>query len=86
MIGNGHARMSEVVGTGCMAASVIGAFCAVEDDCTLAAACAMSVYGIAGEMAAVDARGPGSMKQNLFDSIMAVGRKEILECARVHAA
>lgn len=83
IIKNGHPRMGEVVGTGCMAASVIGAFTAVEKDKTLAAACAMAVYGIAGEIAAKDAKGPGSMKQNMFDAIMAVGRKEILKGAKI---
>ncbi|MBA3044652.1 MAG: hydroxyethylthiazole kinase [Euryarchaeota archaeon] len=85
MIGNGHPMMGEVVGTGCMAASVIGSFAAVEEDVTLAAACAMVVYGIAGEMAAVDAKGPGSMKQNLFDAIMAVGKEDILNGAKIDA-
>lgn len=86
LIRNGHPRMGEVVGTGCMAASVIAAFCAVERDLTVAAACAMSVYGIAGEMAAADARGPGSMKQNMFDSIMAVTADDVLKGARIDAA
>ncbi len=86
LIRNGHPRMGEVVGTGCMAASVIGAFAAVENDITIAAACAMSVYGIAGEMAAVEAKGPGSMKQNMFDTIMAVGREDVLRGARIDAA
>jgi hydroxyethylthiazole kinase len=80
---NGHPRMGEVVGTGCMAASVIASFAAVEEDRALAASCAMAVYGIAGEMAAKGAKGPGSMKQNLFDSIAAVGRKEIMKGAKV---
>ena len=35
---NGHAMMTHVVGTGCMATSVIGAFAAVEPDLALAAA------------------------------------------------
>jgi len=85
IIKNGHPRMGEVVGTGCMAASVIGAFAAVEKDITLAAACAMVVYDIAGEMAAKDAGGPGSMKQNMFDTIMSVGRKDILNGAKIDA-
>ena len=83
IVKNGHPKMGEVVGTGCMAASVIGAFAAVENDKTLAAACAMMVYGIAGEMAARTAKGPGSMLQNMFDTIMAIGRNDILEGARV---
>jgi hydroxyethylthiazole kinase-like sugar kinase family protein len=41
------------------------------------------VYDIAGEMAAMDAKGPGSMKQNLFDSIMSVGPEDVRKGARV---
>jgi len=85
IVKNGHPRMGEVVGTGCMAASVIGAFSAVEPDRTLAAAYAMTVYDIAGEIAASDAKGPGSMKQNLFDAIMSVGPDDIRKGAKIDA-
>jgi len=84
IVKNGHSKMGEVVGTGCMAASVIGAFTAVADDKTLAAACAMIVYGISGEIAAKSAKGPGSMKQNMFDAISTVNREDILKGARIH--
>jgi hydroxyethylthiazole kinase len=83
---NGHPRMGEVVGTGCMAASVIGAFCAVEKDSTLAAACALCAYDIAGEKAALDARGPGSMKVNLFDAAATLVPDDIYKGAKVDAA
>jgi len=83
---NGHPRMGEVVGTGCMAASVIAAFAAVETDVTLAATYAMAVYGLAGEFAAKDAKGPGSMKQNMFDCIMALGPEDVRKGARIDAA
>jgi hydroxyethylthiazole kinase len=86
IVKNGHPKMGEVVGTGCMAASVIGAFAAVEADMTLAAAYAMLVYDIAGEIAALGAKGPGSMKQNLFDAIMSVGPDHIRNGAKVDAA
>ncbi|MFH1721633.1 MAG: hydroxyethylthiazole kinase [Candidatus Altiarchaeota archaeon] len=67
LVGNGHKLMGEVVGTGCMAASVIGSFCAVEKDTSIAATAALACYGIAGELASHNARGPGSFKANLFD-------------------
>lgn len=86
LVRNGHARMGEVVGTGCMAASVIAAFCAVEKDAAVAAACAMAAYGISGEMAARDAKGPGSMKQNMFDCIMAMTPEDVEKGARIDAA
>lgn len=83
-VGNGHARMGEVVGTGCMAASVIGAFVAVDEDATIGAVSALAAYGIAGELAARDTRGPGSMKQNLFDTIMSLGPDDIVTAVRVN--
>ncbi len=66
---NGDAWMTRVVGTGCMAASVIGAFAAVEGDFSRAAACALACYGIAAELAAERANGPASFKAALFDSL-----------------
>ncbi len=66
---NGHSLMGEVVGTGCMAASVIGAFVSVENDHALAAARALSAYGIAGEIAAEKANGPGTFKMHFFDAV-----------------
>jgi hydroxyethylthiazole kinase len=68
-VGNGHAMMTNVVGTGCMATSVIGAFMAVEKDCAWAAAAALACYGIAAEIAAKTAAGPGSFKENLLDNV-----------------
>lgn len=82
---NGHPRMGEVVGTGCMAASVIAAFCAVEPDSAKAAAYAMCAYGLAGEVAARDARGPGSMKLNLFDALAGLDSEQIQAGAKVDA-
>ena len=40
LVKNGHPMMTRVVGTGCMAASVIGAFTAVEPNLSLAASAA----------------------------------------------
>ena len=58
LVQNGHPMMTRVVGTGCMATSVIGAFAAVERDLSLAAACALACYGIAAELAAEKAVRP----------------------------
>jgi hydroxyethylthiazole kinase len=68
-IHNGHELMTQVVGTGCMAASVIGAFAAVEPDYARAAACALACYEIAAELAAEKAAGPASFKTALFDCL-----------------
>jgi hydroxyethylthiazole kinase len=66
---NGHALMTSVVGTGCMAASVIGAFAAVEAEHGKAAACALACYGIAAEQAAKKSSGPATFKTALMDSL-----------------
>ncbi|MFA6470473.1 MAG: hydroxyethylthiazole kinase [Candidatus Latescibacterota bacterium] len=77
VISNGHAMMGSVVGTGCMAASVIGSFAAVENDSALASAAALVCYGIAGELAAVNSNGPGSFKSNFYDEVYNLDRTKI---------
>jgi len=69
LVKNGDAMMSRVVGTGCMAASVIGAFVAVEPDYRRAAAAGLACYEIAAELAVEKSLGPASFKQALFDCL-----------------
>jgi hydroxyethylthiazole kinase len=76
-IGNGHSMMTNVVGTGCMATSIIGAFSAVEANLALAAASALACYGIAAELAAQKASGPASFKENLFDFLYHLDRATV---------
>ncbi len=66
---NGSPMMGAIVGTGCMAASVIGAFAAVEKDYARASAAALACYGIAGSIAAEGAKGPGSFKAAFYDAV-----------------
>jgi hydroxyethylthiazole kinase len=66
---SGHPMMSKVVGTGCMAASLLGAFAGVAGSCFDAAVCAMNFYGIAGEKAASEAMTPMAYKAELIDWI-----------------
>jgi len=77
LVRNGHPMMTHVVGTGCMAASVIGAFAAVERDLSLAAACALACYGIAAEVAAEKSSGPASFKEQLFDCLYNLDRETV---------
>jgi hydroxyethylthiazole kinase len=77
LVGNGDEMLTRVVGTGCMAASVIGAFAAVEPDLALAAACGLACYEIAAELAVHNARGPASFKPLLFDCLYALERNSV---------
>ena len=83
IVKNGHEMMTRVVGTGCMATSVIGAFCAVEKDLACAAAAGLSVYGIAAELAAKEAKGPASFKERLFDNLYNLDEATIEKMQRI---
>ncbi|MGO8927518.1 MAG: hydroxyethylthiazole kinase [Limisphaerales bacterium] len=83
LVKNGHPMMTHVVGTGCMATSVIGAFAAVEPDRSLAAACALAIYGIAAEVAAEQASGPASFKERLFDCLYNLDRETVERRQRI---
>ena len=83
LVKNGHPMMTHLVGTGCMATSVIGAFAAVEPDLSLAAACALACYEIAAEVAAEKASGPASFKERLFDCLYTLDRETVDRMQRI---
>ncbi|MCX6684603.1 MAG: hydroxyethylthiazole kinase [Methanoregula sp.] len=83
LVENGHPMMGSISGTGCMAASVTGAFAAVTDDPVMASAAALAAFGIAGEKAAAGARGPYSFKTTLFDEMAALMPEDLASGARI---
>lgn len=83
-VDNGSAMMGRVVGTGCMATSVIGSFAAVETDYTLAAAAALACFGMAGELASRRTGGPGTFKVLFYDELASLDLEKIQQLARVH--
>ena len=69
-IANGHELLGTVSGTGCMSTAVTGSFAAAKPDAPLeAAAEALVAFGIAGEDAAREARGPGTFHAALYDAL-----------------
>lgn len=68
---NGDATMTSVTGMGCAASAIVGACLAVADDRLLGVAHALAITGIAGEMAARVARGPGSLQVAYLDALAA---------------
>jgi hydroxyethylthiazole kinase len=76
---NGHAMMPRVTGLGCTATALCGAFAAINQNFDKAAAHAMAVMGIAGEMAAQNAQGPGSLQVNFIDSLYQLSDTHIKE-------
>jgi len=77
VVKNGHPMMARIVGTGCMAASVIGTFAAVEADLGIAAAAGLVCFEVAAEVAVKEAAGPGTFKVKLFDCLYHLDKKTI---------
>ena len=69
VLGNGCAMMTRVTGMGCTATALIGAFLAIQPDPFRAAAHAMAVMGIAGQLARLQSGGPGSLRTHFLDTL-----------------
>ncbi|MGH3103333.1 MAG: hydroxyethylthiazole kinase [Gaiellaceae bacterium] len=72
-VANGHELLAAVSGTGCMSSAVTGCFLAAKPEAALeAAAEALVAFGVAGEDAAAEAKGPGSFHAGLYDALAAL--------------
>lgn len=83
-IHNGHPMMGLLTGTGCAATAVIGAFLAVDEDPVTASATALAYFGLAGEIGAKTAHGPGSFMTASLDALYNVNETVLKEGARIH--
>lgn len=84
-VANGHPLMTRVTGLGCTATALCGAFAAVNGDYAQAAAHAMAVMGIAGEMAADGASGPGSLQMRFLDILYGMKSADINKRIKIEA-
>jgi len=83
LVKNGDPMLMHVVGTGCMVASVIGAFAAVECDYAYAAVSGLVCFEIAAECAAKKCQGPAAFKEKMFDCIFRLDKKTINRMQKV---
>lgn len=63
---NGHEMMPHITGMGCSLSALTGAFAAIGEETGLAAT---AVFGVAGEIAAEQSKGPGSLQLNILDAL-----------------
>jgi hydroxyethylthiazole kinase len=77
IVENGHPLMARVTGLGCILTALIGAFAAVENDFLVATVGAIAFFGLAGEQAALQAKGPGTFKTTLLDILFALTPEEM---------
>jgi hydroxyethylthiazole kinase len=85
-VSNGHALLASVTGTGCMSTAITGCFLAGKDDPFEAAVEALVAFGVAGEDAAVGAKGPGSFHVQLYDALAALDPATLTARAKLETA
>ncbi len=82
---NGHVLMTRVTGLGCTASAICGAFAAVTQDPAAAAAEAMAVMGIAGEIASARSEGPGTLQIHFLDALYRLSGEDIERMLKIEA-
>ena len=83
-IANGHPLMAKVTAMGCAASALIAACLAVEPDAFRATAAALVMVGVAGEVAAAKAEGPGSFAVAIIDALHNLDGPKLIERAEVN--
>jgi hydroxyethylthiazole kinase len=82
-VSNGHPMMSKVTGMGCTASAITGALAAINGSPFKAAAHAMAIMGIAGEIAAERSTGPGSFQVSFLDALSSIKETDINERLKI---
>jgi hydroxyethylthiazole kinase len=75
-LNNGHAMMPHITGMGCSLSALTGAFAAVGEETGLAA---VAILGVAGEIAAAQSKGPGSLQLNILDALYQLDEKTLIQ-------
>jgi hydroxyethylthiazole kinase len=82
-VANGVPMMAKVTGMGCTASAITAAFAATRSSCFDAAVNAMVTMGVAGEIAARSAAGPGSFQMHFLDALYRLDEAVIDALARI---
>ncbi len=80
---NGHPLMAKVTAIGCAASALVAACLAIEPDAWRATASAMVMMGVAGELAAAKAEGPGSFAVAIIDALHNLDGPTLIKHAKV---
>ncbi len=76
---NGVPLMTKVTGLGCGLSSVTGAFVAIGPDRLFAAAAAVAVYGLCGELALTRAQAPASFATAFIDTLYTITSQQVTD-------
>ncbi len=80
---NGHPLMTHVTAMGCAGTALVAAFVALHGSAIEAAAAALLVTGVAGEIAAHEANGPGTFQPVFLDALFHLDLPTLVTCGRV---
>lgn len=83
LVENGHPLMTKVTGLGCSASAIVGAFAGISENKTESTVAAMSLLGIAGELAEKISNGPGSLQMNILDKLYNISEQEFFDNVKV---
>jgi hydroxyethylthiazole kinase len=83
-IGNGDPLMGQVTAMGCAGSALVCAALAVEPDAFSATIAALTAFGVAGEVAARDANGPGSFAVAIIDALHGLDAATLRTHLKVH--
>ncbi|MBL4646285.1 MAG: hydroxyethylthiazole kinase, partial [Rhizobiales bacterium] len=83
IIENGHHIMANTTAMGCSLGAVMAASISLSEDNLQGAVAALLIFGVAGEIAAKHASGPGSFVPAFLDALYRLDTKDLTTLARV---
>ncbi|XP_072974459.1 hydroxyethylthiazole kinase [Typha angustifolia] len=81
---NGVPMMQRITATGCAVTALIAAFVAVDPSNALeATSCALSIFGLAGELGMEMAKGPASLRMHMIDALHCLDENTVVSRIRI---
>lgn len=84
-VANGDPLLTRVSGTGCALTALVGACLAAAETAFDAASHGLAMFGVAGELAAAGAGGPGSLRWRLLDALYGLDETTLICMASIEA-
>ncbi|XP_048565961.1 hydroxyethylthiazole kinase [Triticum urartu] len=81
---NGVPMMQKITATGCAVTALIAAFVGADpSDALAAAACALAIFGLAGEIGMESAKGPASLRMHLIDALYGLDEQTVTSGVKI---
>ncbi|KAF7025810.1 hypothetical protein CFC21_037990 [Triticum aestivum] len=81
---NGVALMQKITATGCAVTALIAAFVGADPSDALAAtACALAIFGLAGQIGMESAKGPASLRMHLIDALYGLDEQTVTSGVKI---